>query len=88
MIYHIFSNRVFYKIFANIRSTKGCIIIGNAVCEYTCVRITLTIMHNAYQIRVMLFKVEFSNLASRNLSRNKRLKKFTNINLQFVLLWV
>jgi hypothetical protein len=57
MIYHIFSNSVFYKIFANIRSTNSCIIIGNAVCEYTCVRITLTIMHNAYQIRVMFLRL-------------------------------
>ena len=36
----------------------------------------------------MLFIVEFSNLASRNLYRNKRLKKFTNINLRYVVLWV
>jgi len=40
-------------------------------------------MQNVDQIRGMLFKVEFSNLASRNLSRNKTLKKFTNINLRF-----
>lgn len=53
---------------------KGYISIDNAVCECTFVRITLT-MHNADQIQGMFFKVEFSNLASRNLSRNKKLKK-------------